>query len=70
MIFSMMNNASLYGTIQAEKAGYAINVELGVTAKASECTGCGQCEQACPQDIEVPKRLVEAVDLLEAPRRE
>jgi predicted aldo/keto reductase-like oxidoreductase len=64
-IFSHMNDASLYGDLKGEKSGYAIGVELGATAKASECTECGQCEAACPQGIGVPTRLEEAVRLLE-----
>jgi uncharacterized protein len=65
MIFSMMNNASLYGDAMGEKIGYQINVELGATRLASECTECGQCETACPQAIEVPKMLTEAVRMFE-----
>lgn len=65
MIFSMMNDSTLYGDEAGEKSVYGLSVELGATVKASECTECGQCEAECPQLIEVSKRLVDAVDMFE-----
>jgi uncharacterized protein len=65
MIFSAMNDAGLYGNVMGERIGYNISVELGASARASECTECGQCVEACPQAIEVPARLKEAVELFE-----
>ena len=38
----------------------------GATAKASECTECGQCTDACPQQIDVPGALTDCVRLFEA----
>ncbi|MBQ3136526.1 MAG: aldo/keto reductase [Clostridia bacterium] len=36
-------------------------------APASECIGCGKCEQHCPQGIEIRKNLKEAEKVLETP---
>jgi len=60
-----MNDSTLYGDQQQEKFLYGLNIELGGTVKASDCTECGQCEAECPQLIQVPKRLADAVDMFE-----
>ena len=65
LIFSLMNDSTLYGDQQQEKFLYGLNIELGGTVKASDCTECGQCEAECPQLIQVPKRLADAVDMFE-----
>ncbi len=37
------------------------------SAAASECIGCGKCEQHCPQSIEIRKHLRDAKKVLEDP---
>ena len=34
---------------------------------ASQCIGCGKCEQHCPQGIEIRKHLKDAANVLETP---
>ena len=34
-------------------------------AKASDCVACGQCERACPQQLDVIARLRECAKTLE-----
>ena len=58
-LFGMLNNASLYGTADTEKFIYGLETTLGNTAKASECTECGQCMEACPQLIQIPEKMAE-----------
>jgi predicted aldo/keto reductase-like oxidoreductase len=65
MVFSLMNDSTLYGDEAQEKFVYGLNIDVGATVKASECTECGQCEAECPQSIEVPKRLADAVEMFE-----
>ncbi|MCD8105910.1 MAG: aldo/keto reductase [Lachnospiraceae bacterium] len=38
------------------------------TSSASQCIGCGRCEQHCPQKIPVREKLKEAVRELETPK--
>ncbi len=65
LILSKVNDASLFEDEEEEKRGYNIEVALKHTAPASECSECGQCEAACPQKLEVPKELANAVQLFE-----
>jgi predicted aldo/keto reductase-like oxidoreductase len=34
-------------------------------AKASDCVGCGLCEEACPQKLEIRKLLKQAAEMFE-----
>jgi uncharacterized protein len=65
-VLGILNDASLYGNALGEKFVYNITVDLGGTAKASVCTECGQCTDACPQQIDVPEALADCVRLFEA----
>jgi uncharacterized protein len=65
MILSKVNDASLFEDLDEEKHGYDMEVSLKHTASASECTECGQCEGACPQQLEVIKELAHAVSMFE-----
>jgi predicted aldo/keto reductase-like oxidoreductase len=64
-ILSCVNNASLFDDAAGEKTGYNIEVALKHTAPASQCAECGQCEEACPQQLEVIKELAKAVRMFE-----
>ena len=59
-ILSAVNNAALFDQLEAELAGYGIEVGAGHTARASACTECGQCEEACPQQLQVIEELAKA----------
>jgi len=65
-VLSCVNNASLFDDPMGEKAAYHINVDLGNTASASECSECGQCEKACPQQLSVIEELARAVKMFES----
>ena len=34
-------------------------------AKASDCVGCGLCEEACPQKLRIPELLKQAAEAFE-----
>jgi len=58
-VFARLNNASLYDDFDGAKEAYLAKV----TEKASACTQCGSCIPKCPQGIEIPDVLEEAVAL-------
>jgi uncharacterized protein len=65
LVLAKVNDVSLYEDLVEEKRGYEMEVSTKHTALASECTECGQCEGACPQQLEVIKELANAVRLFE-----
>lgn len=65
LVFSAINNAALFDTLEIERAGYNFDVKAGHTARASECTECGQCEDACPQHLPIIQELAKASQILD-----
>jgi predicted aldo/keto reductase-like oxidoreductase len=65
LVFSLLNDASLYGNPWEERFLYNVTVDMGGTARLSGCTGCGQCRDACPQHIDVPGIMAGCVRLFE-----
>jgi predicted aldo/keto reductase-like oxidoreductase len=64
-VLGALNNASSFGNPAAGKAEYQFLVGFNLTAKASECARCGQCEEACPQSLPVADKLDEVAHLFE-----
>lgn len=54
-IFAVVNSEKRKASWDGGKQAYAIATHG--KGKASECIGCGQCENACPQNIEIMKLL-------------
>ena len=54
-IFGSRNQQMVWGQLEEGRRQYAAAVEN--TGKASDCIACGQCERACPQQIDVIARL-------------
>ena len=54
-IFAARNKQLLWGQLEEGKTAYAQAVRPGSTA--SDCIACGQCQRACPQQIDVITRL-------------
>ena len=61
-IMESLNRAALFGD-EAGKDNYRF--ETSDTAKASDCVQCGQCEEACPQGIDIMHQLEVAADTFE-----
>jgi uncharacterized protein len=65
LVLSSVNDASLFDDPEGAKKGYNMEVDIKHTARASECTECGQCEEACPQQLEVIRELANAALMFE-----
>ena len=56
-LFSFLNDASLFDNLAEERRAYSMEVGAGQTAPASACAECGQCVEACPQQLDVTREL-------------
>jgi predicted aldo/keto reductase-like oxidoreductase len=65
VVLGELNDASLFDDPTVEKASYQIGLQLKTSTKASSCTRCGQCEEACPQNVPVADKLEDAARLFE-----
>jgi len=57
-IFGMYNEAAVYDTWDGARSQYKRRFQDG--GGAGDCTGCGECEERCPQKIAISDRLKEA----------
>ena len=62
-IFAARNLLYIYGSRERAQQNYDFVTAAG--AKASDCVACGQCERACPQQLDVITRLRECAKTLE-----
>ena len=61
-LFACMNNKSFF---KNWSAGYYYDLHLVTSPSPRECIGCGGCEEACPQHLEIRKLLCEVADTFE-----
>ena len=62
-IFSLVNTVRMYNEGWRAKNFY--NANIVPSARASDCIGCGQCEDVCPQHLEIIDLLKEASEMFD-----
>ena len=67
-IFELYNDAIMYGDPTTSRGFYRGLGGLKEEQRADQCTECGDCVEACPQQIAVPEWLQKAHELL-GPRK-
>lgn len=55
----------MYVFNDVENAKEIYNKHMNEENRASACTECGKCEEACPQNIEIIDELKEVVESFE-----
>ena len=65
--FSAYNRKYSEGTFSALKEYVMCTAMRKTSTAASNCVGCGKCEQHCPQHIEIRNHLKDARKELETP---
>jgi len=58
--FDILNLERVFGLTEHARQNYA-----GLAGKAALCRLCGKCLEKCPQNIDIPTRLAEAVAVLD-----
>ena len=61
---NVLENPGSDWTLQGNRRNYARLQDAGA-GKASECLGCGLCEAACPQHINIPELMPKLAEVLE-----
>ncbi len=71
LCFEEYNNLYMTSNPDGEKFLYAARlggaVALGKAEYASQCVQCGECQEKCPQHLEIPALLESVVNELEGP---
>lgn len=63
LVFRQYNNIGLGESVQIQSSRYK-RALVGNGRDASQCTECGQCEEACPQHLPIIEKLAEAHSVL------
>ena len=62
--FSLYNNVMQMAGSASSHGSYYVNLTRS-HGKSSECIGCGQCEKACPQHLEIRAYLKKVAEKFE-----
>jgi predicted aldo/keto reductase-like oxidoreductase len=62
-IFAARNEQLIWGRLEAGQQAYDAAAEGG--GRASDCVRCGQCEEACPQQLPIMELLADCAAVFE-----
>ncbi|MDQ7094741.1 aldo/keto reductase [Desulfosporosinus sp. PR] len=62
-VFATYNRKMIYNDLAGAKSRYGL--ETRMTGKASDCLACGNCEQVCPQHLDIMESLKTIAEELE-----
>ncbi len=65
-VFAIYNEASMYE--EFHNGRWAYTNQISIEARADNCIECGECEAACPQNIEIIEWLVKSHEILTEPQ--
>ncbi|MGD8367774.1 MAG: aldo/keto reductase [Desulfobacterales bacterium] len=67
--FEFYNQLSMFQNARLAKLGYIVRVGglFGRPCRASQCEGCGECEEACPQKLPIRELLKDVAAEMEGP---
>ena len=63
-IFELYNDAVMYNDMNMGKFRYGMVDMLKEESRGDKCVECGQCLEACPQNIEITEWLKKAHEAL------
>jgi predicted aldo/keto reductase-like oxidoreductase len=64
LIFGLYNDAVIYNDDKISRFHYSGAIRLKEEQRADHCKECGECLEACPQKVPIPKWLKKAHELL------
>ncbi len=68
-IFELYNDAIMYDDARTARGLYRGPSGLREEQRADRCLNCGECVEACPQNIPIPEWLEKAAGLLGPPKK-
>jgi predicted aldo/keto reductase-like oxidoreductase len=60
--FELHNDAIMYDDLESSREWYEESMDA--SQRADQCVECGECEEKCPQDIEIMSWLGKTAELL------
>jgi predicted aldo/keto reductase-like oxidoreductase len=66
--FELHNDAIMYGDFESSREWYVEHMDAA--ERADQCVECGECEEKCPQDIEIASWLEKTAELFSSKKQQ